>query len=258
MQSSTNETFYYKNSKGKKFGKFLKTSILEISFIILLLVFIFGLLFYLNILHFPAVTSIINTTIQKSENIFTKTSPTPTPSAYTYNQSLAEQSVISFTDTYLSSKYLPNTLNVQHKLDTQGQLEDTDYTFGAYWETSQAIFRTIFHYENESDKTRDMEILISDFNAPPTNIDGVVSTLKEYFPSVAVTDTNLKCRQDAQSLRCEYFYTAPNGTKYGIGGWTNRSYKNEIYNAYQFCTIPSGSTMSNWKSCWEDLSTTGI
>lgn len=196
---------------------------------------------------FPFLSSLPTKQIQtiKQDNNIAQSSSTTSP--YPYDSQKAEALLLEYIHQNLRSDYIPTKIEVKHKLSSANRQDDTDYTYGAYWEQQQLVFHAFLHFNPRSSEVSDLQLLIESSTVPP-KIDTVSSSevVAEYFLKHT---SNIKCDSiNSKTQICESFNSTNPEKKSGLGLIGPLGSQEAIVLLFS-CEIPQKSSKYNWITC---------
>lgn len=221
-----------KNNSFKRLS-LAKVGLFELGFVLVLIVLIFGLLNYLNILSlnkvFPSLSFLPH---------INQLSKIPVPTIYSYNNPKVATTMNFFTKQVLKSRYQPTYLKINTIIAIKDQQE-----FVLHWivkdSSSSSEFTSKVNYQPATNKIESSTLSISlknDPTVPNTVTIATADALTSIFFQVSHPSWN--CQPIPFS--CEYFSSTPEGKiGYGIVGDTRSKLPLLIYS----CFIPKESSL---------------
>lgn len=201
---------------------FLEVGVFEISFVAVILLLLFGILNYFNILSISDVFPNQLGWLPRKE-VSTDTSPTNfTPAqqkvptgTFQYDTKKAETLLTKYIKDTIRPEFLPSKLEIKQGLTIDGRTEDIKYEFGSSITASDATISVNFHYKENSNMPNDYVIFIQPSTTQTTATASLAnSLLLSYF---AAPYTISDCQARGGGTSCENFQIIPEGKKgYGV------------------------------------------
>lgn len=242
------------NQEKKRSGLwFLEVGVLEIFFVLLLLMFIFGAMNFLGIIHLdnlfsnlsflPHVPSTTNNS--KSPVIFKKNTDT-----FSYNKPFAQTKLTETLQEFLQPQFLPpDSIKIDQDffVDKTGTSTHAN-AFSMQWQVDARTFNSYFYFAPKTNTPLHMvtfATIVSDPNQKPTIV-SVEKSVNEVFKdpaplvkpfSCSITDTNYSCAKAIYA----------NNNIYWLGAYTQPSKPNS---AIVFsCVLFESKTPTSSSSC---------
>jgi hypothetical protein len=205
---------------------FLKMGVFEIGFVTAILLLLFGVLNYFNILSISAVfprqlswlpRQTTQTNVQTNSALKKNSAlQNPTPAVFQYDVKKAETLVSNYIKDNIKPEFLPPKIEVKQGLSIDGRLEDIKYEFGSMFTANNASFSANFHYQEKTNTSNDFSIFIQPENAMQATATAILanSLLASYFTDpYNISD----CQTKGTASFCENFQILENGKRgYGI------------------------------------------
>lgn len=221
-----------------------------------LIIFIVGVLNYLNIIrldfYFPALSFL--PILQPKTVTF---NPHQKPTIYTYDQSVPEKVLPDFIKRVVKPEFLPPSFTVLHNLNEHGEQKDTDYTYGTTWNSDNGEFHGFYHFNIGTNNHMDSQI--EAFFYPGSSKTSDAKTLISKYFLADGNSANCKTLDTSSNFQiCEIFSADLFGVKHGFGAVINIQNQGRHEDMIFACEIPKESIHSEWQSCVQQYSTTGI
>lgn len=231
--------------------------IIGITAFFLLVIFILGILNYMNLFRLDFYIPSLSF-LPHLQNKTPALNPYQKPVVYNYNQAIPEKTLPEFIRQVIKPAFLPSNFTIVHKLNENNQTTDTDYTYGTAWKSVDAEFHGFYHFNIGTNNRMDSQVEIFLFPGTDKTTDGK-GLISKYLIKDG-SQANCKVIDSGIGLEvCEVFYADFFGTKHGFGSIINIQNADRKHEDIVFtCEIPLESIHSEWKSCIQQYSTTGI
>ena len=231
---------------------FLEIGVFEIGFAAVILLLLFGILNYFNILSvsdaFPNQLGWLprqETKLASQGQALQIPTPTNfTSAAFQYDVEKAKTLLTQYIKDTIKPEFLSDKIEIKQGLSIDGRTEDIKYEFGSMFATNGASFSANFHFKENENIPNDYIIFIQ-----PPNLTVSIATvslansmLSSYFTNPYVIS---ECKTAGNTSYCENFQILAEGKKgYGIAIFPGKG--NIIFT----CFVPKESNAYNTqKSC---------
>jgi hypothetical protein len=261
MEEFNSKDIIEKQKIKKRFAT-MEVGLFEISFVLIIIIVLFGLLNYFNILSlstlYPNQLGFLPHQIagkQVSRVSESTPTPKPIPTFPGYNWNYAQITLEKFLEDNIKPEFLPPKIQGEQGLIQTDNKRGTGYEFGVKWNTnSNELIMGFFHYGIKTNTERDRDLLIEIQNGTDSKAtESLTKNLAQKYLNNIPDNTIFNCKifSDNKTTACESFSNISNGKK-GFGLIISQQLDNgQPYNLTTVfaCFFPKNGIYYNHTSC---------
>lgn len=157
---------------------FLEIGLIEFGFVIIVLLLLFGILNYFNIL---SVSSVFPNQLgwlprqqiklaSQGETLQTPSQTNSSPSTFSYDTAKAKKLLTDYIKDTIKPQFIPSKIEVKQSLSFDGKITNTKYEFGSKFTSPTASFFVGFGYIEDSNNPNEFAIFIQPNNISKTDL----------------------------------------------------------------------------------------